>query len=96
MGSAVPCRVRLLLLHSQAESEAYYGIPLDFHDILLFFYVTIQERVSPEFIGSRTTLTIVCYYGKYSPVLEFHLRRSQLLHDGMGDRVHLDHRDFSV
>ena len=62
-------RLNLVLTH---------GISPYFRDeILLFFYVAIQHRVSPECIGSRPSLTIVCYYGKYLPVLEFRLGRSR-------------------
>ena len=40
-------------LHTQSESGAYYGIPLDFRDgVHLFIQITIHHRVSPEFIGS--------------------------------------------
>ena len=55
-GSAVPSRVSLLILHTQAESGLVltHGIPPDFCDgvhLFKFIYTALRHRVSPEFIG---------------------------------------------
>ena len=54
-GSAVPCRVSLFVLHTQAESGAYLrdSSRVPRRRPLIYIKTAIRHRVSPEFIGSR-------------------------------------------
>ncbi|CAM9418616.1 unnamed protein product [Ascophyllum nodosum] len=54
-GSAVPSRVSLLILHTQAESGAYLTgfLPSSAAASIYLFKTAIRHRVSPEFIGSH-------------------------------------------
>ena len=51
--SAVPSRVSLLILHTQAESGAYSRDSSRFPRRRPFIRTAIRHRVSPDFIGSR-------------------------------------------
>ena len=51
-GSAVPSRVSLLILHTQAESGAYSRDSSRFPRWRPFIYTAIRHRISPEYIGS--------------------------------------------
>ena len=52
-GPAVPSRVSLLFLHTQAESVTYSRDSSRFPRRRPFTYTAIRHWVSPEFTGSR-------------------------------------------
>ena len=52
-GAAVPSRVSLLILHTQAESAAYLRDSPRFPRRRLYIYTVNRHRVSPELIRSR-------------------------------------------
>ena len=54
-GSAVPSRVSLFILHTQAESGAYLrdSSRVPRRRPFIYIKIAIRHRVSPEFIGSH-------------------------------------------
>ena len=59
MGSAVPFRVSLLLLHTQAESGASSQDSSRFSRRRPFSFTAIRHRISPRFIESSTCASMV-------------------------------------
>ena len=56
MGPSIPSRASLVILHTQAESGAYSRDSSRFPRQRPFTHTTIHNRVSLEFIGSRTSV----------------------------------------
>ena len=72
-GLAIPSRVSLLILHTQAESGAYSRDSSRCPQRRPYIFTTTHHRVSPEFIGSRSCVPMVftaespLAQGQYSP-----------------------------
>ena len=70
---AVPSRVSLLILHTQAESGAYSRNSSRCPRRRPYIFTTTHHRVSPEFIGSRSCVPMAftaespLAQGQYSP-----------------------------
>ena len=60
-GSAVPSRVSLLILHTQAEYGAYSQDSSRFPRRRAIIYTANRQRISPEFIRSRNCIPMGVY-----------------------------------
>ena len=67
-GSAVPSRVSLLILHTQAESDACSRDSFRFPRRRLYIHAVTRNRhrVSPESIGSRNCVSVTFTAGRKS------------------------------